>query len=113
VTRTELDRVRASSGIVTFALQQIEDELTADSLDAPKLAAILRELHDEVDPASGVLGRLAQLLTHAANRAEQLEPEQDGDFSCPLHEASALVTDNAGERIHWATRALDPEGERA
>lgn len=56
---------------------------------------------------------MAQLLTTAAKRAEQTEPDRDGDASCPLHEASALITDNAGLRVIWAARALHPQGESA
>lgn len=43
MTRTRLDRVRASVGIVSLALQQIPDDLTADDVDQVELAAILRE----------------------------------------------------------------------
>ncbi|MFF6781903.1 hypothetical protein [Streptomyces sp. NPDC012510] len=35
---------------------------------------------------------------------------EHGDASCPLHEAAALLTDNAGMRIMWAARALHPQG---
>jgi hypothetical protein len=57
------------------------------------------------------MASLAQLLTIAAQRAEQIEPDRDGDASCPLHEAAALLTDNAGQRLIWAARALDPQGD--
>jgi hypothetical protein len=53
--------------------------------------------------------RPSQLLTVAAQRAEQIE--RDRDASCPLHEAAALLTDNAGQRLIWAARALDPQGD--
>ncbi|WP_172388020.1 hypothetical protein [Streptomyces sp. MNP-20] len=48
------------------------------------------------------------LLDTAARRAEQLEPGQAGDASCPLREAAALITDNAGQRLNRAARALAP-----
>ncbi|MFJ1958636.1 hypothetical protein ACIOGT_37220 [Streptomyces microflavus] len=35
---------------------------------------------------------------------------RDSDASCPLHEAAALITDNAGQCLIWAARALDPQG---
>ncbi|MGW1892438.1 hypothetical protein ACWCP6_19675 [Streptomyces sp. NPDC002004] len=44
-SRARLDRVRASLGIASLALQHIEDDLNADAVDRPELAAILRELH--------------------------------------------------------------------
>ncbi|WP_413804224.1 hypothetical protein [Streptomyces sp. OE57] len=110
--RTRLNRVRASAGIVKLALQQIEDELAGD-IDAQELAEILRELHREADPQDCLFGTLAQLLTAAARTAERIEPDRDGDASCPLHEVAALITDNAGLRAYYATRALDPQGERA
>ncbi|MFJ2736110.1 hypothetical protein [Streptomyces sp. NPDC087317] len=56
---------------------------------------------------------MTQLLTAAARRAEQIEPDRDGDASCPLHEASALLIDDAGQRLIWAARALHPQGESA
>ncbi|WP_331719850.1 hypothetical protein OG217_37145 (plasmid) [Streptomyces sp. NBC_01023] len=111
---TRLDRVRASVGIAQLALQQIEDDLSADDVDQEELAAILRELIDEdTDPPGGFIPVLAQLLTVAARRAEQIEPDREGDASCPLHEAAALITDNAGQRLIWAARALHPQGESA
>jgi hypothetical protein len=54
---------------------------------------------------------LAQLVSAAARRAEQIEPDRDGDASCPLHEAAALITDNAGQLVVWAARALHPQGD--
>jgi hypothetical protein len=112
VTRTRLDRVRAAAGIAKLALQQIEDELTAE-IDAQELAEILREFHHEDHRQDGVLGSLAQLLTVAAQAAGRIEPDRDGEMSCPLHEAAALITDNAGLQTYYATRALDPQGESA
>ncbi|WP_171059927.1 hypothetical protein [Streptomyces montanus] len=109
-TRTRTDRVRASAGIALLALQQIQDDLTSD-IDAAELAAMLRELCDEADPPGGLVGMFAQLLTAAAQRAEQIEPDRDGDASCPLHEAAALITDNTGMRLIWAARSLDLQGE--
>ncbi|MFZ3562835.1 hypothetical protein ACOKM5_43670 [Streptomyces sp. BH097] len=109
--RTRLDRVRASAGIAQLALQQIEDDLSADDVDQEELAAILRELIEDTDPPDGFIPALAQLLTAAARRAEQIEPDRDGDASCPLHEAAALLTDNAGQRLIWAARALHPQLE--
>nr|WTB12128.1 hypothetical protein OG546_50120 [Streptomyces antimycoticus] len=111
--RTRVDRARASAGIAMLALQQIEDELARDDVTAQELAEIVRELHREADPQEGLFGALAQLLTVAARTAERLEPDRDGDASCALHEAAALITDNAGLRAYYATRALDPQGERA
>ncbi|MCF3180014.1 hypothetical protein IPZ70_08675 [Streptomyces polychromogenes] len=110
-SRTRLDRVRGSLGIAQLALQQIQDDLTADDIDAPELAAILRELQEDVDVPGGLFPALAQLVSTAARRAEQLEPDRDGDASCYLHEAAALLTDNAGQRMNWAARALHPQGD--
>jgi hypothetical protein len=104
--------VRAAVGIASLALQQIEDDLGADDVDAPELAAILRELIEDTDPPGGFITAVAQLLTVAAQRAEQVEPDRDGDASCPLHEAAALLTDNAGQLLIWAVRALEPQGDR-
>ncbi|XVV39751.1 hypothetical protein ACQPXT_40805 (plasmid) [Streptomyces sp. CA-100214] len=111
--RTRLERVRAAAGIASLALQQIEDDLSADDVDQEELATILRELIEDTDPPGGFLAALAQLLTTAARRAEQIEPDRDGDASCPLHEAAALITDNAGLRVIWAARGLHPQGESA
>ncbi|MFI1293351.1 hypothetical protein ACH4VM_33740 [Streptomyces sp. NPDC020792] len=113
MTRTRLDRVRASVGIAALALQQIEDDLSAADVDAQELAAILRELQEDIDVPGGLFPTLAQLVATAARRAEQIEPDHDGDASCPLHEAAALLTDNAGQRLNWAARALDPQGAPA
>lgn len=110
VTRTRLDRVRASAGIAKLALQQIEDELTGD-IDAQELAKVLLELHHEDHRQDGVFGSLAQLLTVAGQAAERIEPGRDGEMSCPLHEAAVLITENAGLQTYYATRALDPQGE--
>jgi hypothetical protein len=104
-------RVRASVGIAALALQQIEDDLRADDVDQEELAAILRELIEDTDPPGGFLAAVAQLLTAAARRAEQIEPDRDGDASCPLHEAAALLTDDAGQRLIWSARALHPQGD--
>ncbi|MFJ7078471.1 hypothetical protein [Streptomyces sp. NPDC098781] len=46
MSRTRLDRIRASVGIAQLALHQIEDDLMAESIDQAELAAILRELVD-------------------------------------------------------------------
>ncbi|MFE1028601.1 hypothetical protein ACFW5I_29255 [Streptomyces sp. NPDC058818] len=110
-SRTRLDRVRASLGIAQLALQQIEDDLNADDVDARELAAILRELQEDIDVPGGLFPALAQLVSTAARRAEQLEPDRDGDASCPLHEAATLITDNAGMRLIWAARALHQQGD--
>ncbi|MFD9794239.1 hypothetical protein ACFWXK_25185 [Streptomyces sp. NPDC059070] len=112
-TRTRLDRVRASVGIAQLALQQIEDDLSADDVDGLELAAILRELQEDIDHPGGLFPALAQVVTTAARRAEQIEPDPDGHASCPLHEAAALLTDNAGQRLNRAARALDPQGDLA
>ncbi|MFE2384402.1 hypothetical protein [Streptomyces misionensis] len=111
MARTRLERVRASVGIAALALQQIQDDLTTDDIDAVELAAILRELSEDTDPTGGFLASVAQLLTTAVRRAERIEPDRDGDASCPLHEAAALITDNAGQLLIWAARSLDPQGE--
>ncbi|MFF4787839.1 hypothetical protein ACFY3E_41805 [Streptomyces griseorubiginosus] len=108
--RTRLERIRASVGIAQLALQQIEDELTGD-IGAQELAEVLRELHHEDHRQDGVFGSLAQLLTVAGQAAERIEPDRDGEMSCPLHEAAALITENAGLQTYYATRALDPQGE--
>ncbi|MER5668615.1 hypothetical protein ABT113_49670 [Streptomyces mirabilis] len=94
-----------------MALQQIQDDLSADDIDPAELATILRELSEDTDPPSGFVAAVAQLLTAAARRAAQIEPDRDGDASCPLHEAAALITDNAGQRLIWAARFLDPQGD--
>jgi len=112
-TRTRLERVRAAVGIASLAVQQIEDDLAADDVDGPELAAILRELIEDTDPPGGFIAALAQLLTVAAQRAEQIEPDRDGDASCPLHEAAALLADDAGQRLIWAARSLHPQGDPA
>ncbi|RPK32270.1 hypothetical protein EES39_39220 [Streptomyces sp. ADI92-24] len=111
MTRTRIERVRAAVGIASLALQQIEDDLSADDVDQEELAAILRELIEDTDPPGGLITALAQLLTVAARRAEQVEPDRDGDASCPLHEAAALITNNAGMCLIWAARALHPQGD--
>ncbi|MFE1894214.1 hypothetical protein [Streptomyces microflavus] len=36
---------------------------------------------------------------------------RDSDASCPLHEAAALITDNAEQYLIWTARALDPQGD--
>ncbi|MFF7242010.1 hypothetical protein [Streptomyces collinus] len=41
-SRTRLDRVRASLGIPQFALQQAQDDLSADDVDARELAVVPR-----------------------------------------------------------------------
>ncbi|MER5200495.1 hypothetical protein ACWD3J_44220 [Streptomyces sp. NPDC002755] len=110
-SRTRLERVRASVGIAQLALQQIEDDLSADDVDAFELAVILRELQEDVDVPGGLFPALAQVVSAAARRVEQIEPDRDGDASCPLHEAAALLTDNAGQRLNWAARSLDPQGD--
>ncbi|MEU9202906.1 hypothetical protein [Streptomyces sp. NPDC048332] len=61
----------------------------------------------------GVLGCLAQLLTVAGQAAGRIEPDRDGEMSCLLHKAAALITENAGLQTYYATRALDPQGEAA
>jgi hypothetical protein len=111
VSRTRLGRVRASVGIAQLALQQIEDDLTADDIAAPEVAAILRELQEDIDVPGGLFPTLAQLVSTAARRAEQLEPHRDGEASRYLHEAAALITDNAGQRMNRAARVLDPQGD--
>ncbi|MFH7340658.1 hypothetical protein [Streptomyces sp. KHY 26] len=111
MSRARLDRVRALLGIAQLALQQIEDDLSADDVDARELAAILREFQEDIDYPGGLFPALTQVVTAAARRAEQIEPDRDGDASCPLHEAAALITDNAGQRLNWAARSLAPQGD--
>ncbi|MFD5326826.1 hypothetical protein [Streptomyces sp. NPDC127092] len=89
--------MRTSLGIAQLAPQQVEDDLTADDLDALELAAILCELQEDIDVPGGLFPTLAQLVSTAARRAEQLEPHREGDASCNLPEAAALITDNAGQ----------------
>ena len=113
MSRTRIERVRAAVGIASLALQQIEDDLSADDVDTEELAAILRELIEDTDPPGGFIAALAQMVSVAARRAEQIEPDRDGDASCPLHEASALITDDAGQRLIWAARALHAQGASA
>ncbi|MFE4692089.1 hypothetical protein ACFRH6_18795 [Streptomyces sp. NPDC056749] len=108
-SQTRLERVRGSLGIAQLALQQID--LTADDVDAPDLAAILREFQEDIDVPGGLFPALAQLVSTAARRAKQIEPDRDGDASCPLHEAAALITDHAGQRLIWAARSLHPQGD--
>ncbi|MFE7854423.1 hypothetical protein [Streptomyces sp. NPDC057403] len=110
-SRTRLERVRASVGIAQLALQQIEDDLSADDVDPAELAAILRELIEDTDPPGGFIPAVAQLLTVAARRAEQIEPDRDGDASGPMHEAAALLADNAGQLLIWAANSLHPQGD--
>ncbi|MEV6806545.1 hypothetical protein [Streptomyces sp. NPDC051132] len=52
---------------------------------------------------------MAQLLTAAARRAEQVEPDRDGDASCPLDEAAAMLTAHAGQRLIRAAGTLHPQ----
>jgi hypothetical protein len=106
-----LQRIRASATAARTALRQLEQDL-ADASDAGELARALRELFREDAPDSGVLGSLGQLLTTAAHAADRVDPDGEGDASCPLHEAAAHVTDSAGLHLHYATRSLDPQGER-
>ncbi|WP_055633035.1 hypothetical protein [Streptomyces griseoruber] len=110
MSRTRLERVRASVGIAQLALQQIEDDLQADDVDPAELAAILRELIEDTDQPAGLIPALAQLVTAAARRAAQIEPDRDGDASCPLDQAADLITENAGQLLIWGARALDPQG---
>lgn len=113
MTRTRIERVRASVGIACLALQQIEDDLSADDVDQAELAAILRELIEDTDPPGGLIPALAQLVTVAARRAEHVQPDRCGDASHYLHDSAALLTDNAGARLLWAARTLDPQGDPA
>ncbi|WP_374112561.1 hypothetical protein [Streptomyces sp. CC210A] len=46
--------MRSSLGIAQLALQQIEDDLSADDIDALELAAILRELQEDIDVPGGL-----------------------------------------------------------
>ncbi|WP_329449299.1 hypothetical protein OG906_42730 (plasmid) [Streptomyces sp. NBC_01426] len=108
-----LERVRASVGIACLALQQIQDDLTADHVDQAEPAAILRELIEDTDPPGGLIPALAQLVTVAAHRAEQVQPDRCSDASHDLHAFAALLTDNAGARLLWAARNLDPQGDPA
>ncbi|MER5995864.1 hypothetical protein [Streptomyces viridosporus] len=112
MSRTRLERVRASLGIAQLALQQIQDDLAADDLTGVELAAVLRELQEDTT-VPGLLPMLAQLVGTAARRAGHLEADRDGDASCPLHEAAALLTDDIGQHLTWAARALHPQGDPA
>ncbi|MGW6866501.1 hypothetical protein [Streptomyces sp. NPDC054901] len=110
-SRTRLERVRASVGIACLALQQIQDDLTAEDVDQVELAATVRELIEDTDPPGGLIPALAQLVTVAARRAAQVQPDRCGDASHYLHESAALLTDDAGARLLWAARNLDPQGD--
>ncbi|MFJ6486444.1 MULTISPECIES: hypothetical protein [unclassified Streptomyces] len=48
-----------------------------------------------------------------AKLAEARAHGKADDASCPLHEAAALLTDHAGQRLTWAARSLDPQGDLA
>ncbi|MFF7770388.1 hypothetical protein ACFZC7_28270 [Streptomyces massasporeus] len=92
--------MRAFLGVAQLALQQIEDDLNADAVDARELTAILRELREDIDVPGGLFPMLAQLVTLAAHGVEQIEPDRDGDVSCPRHEDATPLTDNAGQRLN-------------
>ncbi|MGJ5899346.1 hypothetical protein ACSCBZ_46520 [Streptomyces niveiscabiei] len=112
MTRTRLERIRASVGIAQLALQQIEDELNADDaddIDQEDLAAVLDELVSDTDLRGGLIPALAQVVDAAQRRAVQIEPDQDGEASCPLSEASELLTDNVAQLLIWAAHALEPQ----
>ncbi|MGP3777076.1 hypothetical protein ACTWJ8_40210 (plasmid) [Streptomyces sp. SDT5-1] len=111
--RTRPDRVRAAVDIALLALQQAQDELAADDTDRQELAGGLLELIEDIDVPGGLIPALAQLLAAAGARAEQIEPDRDGDASCPLHEAAELLTDEVGPRLIRAAHALNPQGEPA
>ncbi|AEY93861.1 hypothetical protein SHJG_8596 [Streptomyces hygroscopicus subsp. jinggangensis 5008] len=53
--------------------------LNADDVDARELAAILRELQEGIDVPGGLFPMLAQVVSTAARRAEQVEPDRDGE----------------------------------
>jgi len=106
------DRVHAAAAIVRLAVRQIESELT-DDIDAQELAHILRELYWEAEPRQGVFGALRQLLTTAAYVAEPLDPDDDGEMSCALHEAAMYIGDRTGPCLEAATGSLDCEGGRS
>ncbi|MGW0509132.1 hypothetical protein ACWD1W_07675 [Streptomyces olivaceoviridis] len=74
-----MDRVRASLGIAQPTPQQVQDDLNADDVDARELAAILRELQEGIDVPGGLFPMLAQVVSTAARRAEQIEPDRDGE----------------------------------
>ncbi|MGA4966997.1 hypothetical protein [Streptomyces pseudogriseolus] len=80
---TRLERVRAAASIASLALQQIEDNLSADDIDQEELAAILRELLEDTDPSGGFLAAVAQLLTAAARRAVDGEGDVGFDVLVP------------------------------
>ncbi|MFF8909599.1 hypothetical protein [Streptomyces olivaceoviridis] len=64
-------------------------------------------LQEGIDVPGGLFPMLAQVVSIAARRAEQVEPGRDGDASCYLHEAAC----NAGQRLNWSARSLDPQGD--
>ncbi|MFI8944268.1 hypothetical protein [Streptomyces syringium] len=68
---------------------------------AAEVTAPSRACADRVRAPAGIARLALQLI----------EPDRDGDASCYLHEAAALLTDNAGQRMNWAARALHPQGE--
>ncbi|MGW7316139.1 hypothetical protein [Streptomyces sp. NPDC054865] len=110
-SRTRLERVRASVDIACLALQQIQDDLTAEDVDQAELTVTLRELIEDTDPPRGLIPALAQLVTIAARRAEHVQPDRCGDASHDMHASAALLTDDAGARLLWAARNLDPQGD--
>ncbi|MFJ2153279.1 hypothetical protein ACIOHB_31530 [Streptomyces microflavus] len=107
MTRSRIERVRAAAGIAALALQQIHDDVSADGVDQGELAAMLRELVQGADPPDGLLPFFGQLLTVAARRAEQIEPDCDGGAAFPLYEAADLIAD-AGQRLTQVARILHP-----
>ncbi|MGY1583176.1 hypothetical protein [Streptomyces sp. MN13] len=109
-TRSPLDRVRTWLGIAQLALQQVHDDRNADDVDTRELAAILRELQEDIDAPGGLFPMLAQLVSTTARRAEQVYPDRDGDASCPLHEAGA--DDVLGHAPVVRPRALALQADR-
>ncbi|MFI8854787.1 hypothetical protein ACIGW3_31910 [Streptomyces sp. NPDC053499] len=108
--RTE--RVSAAAAIVRLAVGQIEGELT-DDIDAEELAHVLREFYCETAPREGILGALRQLLTTAAHVAEPLEPDDDAETSCALHEAAVYVGDRTGTCLDAAAGGLGWQSTRS
>ncbi|MGW9374081.1 hypothetical protein ACWGVR_29210 [Streptomyces xanthophaeus] len=109
-SRTRLERVRASVGIACLASSRSRTT-SPPTPSTRELAAILRELIEDTDPPGGLIPALAQLVAVAARRAEQVESGRCGDASHYLHDSAALLTDNAGARLLWAARTLDPQGD--
>ncbi|MBO8189721.1 hypothetical protein [Streptomyces spirodelae] len=105
-------RVSAAAEIVRLAVRQIEGDLT-DDIEAGELAHVLREFHCETAPREGIFGALRQLLTTAAHVAEPLEPDDEAETSCALHEAAVYIGDRTGTCLEAAAGGLGWQSTRS